>query len=693
MEVDNNLFWIILSIVFISHRMIFLTLFQRFPFVRLTLALVIGLWIGWEFAPNLSIIVVLGVMLMLVFALTTIWTLTSSLQWINGVSWLFLVGAIGILLMPPLKTVPLEVVGKTVEITGFVTKQQTKGKGYVELTVLVENSSQYQIYLIDKKLQLLITGVDSFYVNSRIAFKSKLIPIYPTNSQFRFDYNRYLLNRGVVATAFADTLLPLAPKYSFTQLIPRLANFANSHLKRSYQNIGFKEDELGVMLALLDGDKSEISKSVKEDYQKSGTTHILAVSGMHVGIIAELLLGLFAWLDGFKMRRTKVVIVVLLLWLYTIIAGLEPSIIRATIMFSILITTRQLQREASLVNALFLSAFIILVLMPNSIFDAGFWLSYLAVGSIILFYPKIERLWSPKQYLFKKIWELVAITLSAQIATAPYVFYLFGTFPTYFLFSNMLIIPAVPVAMIGGVGVVSLSVMTDNLVWLNQLVVGVISYMNGVVRLIQLLPFSQIVDLRITFTSLLAIYMVMILAIAYKKSHRFWQLLLAQLFLIFAISASILGEYEKNMQSNLTVISQSQPSLFLKNGNKCTLFSSYINEFQVAQLQMFVNQFSYQKGIDTLTVTRDITPFFMNNEVGLIINNTKLLQEEFLFRYCPRWIVVFDRFKPSNELIVKMEQHACQLIAYHSYLEDEIDRSTYWNLYFRGDYTTVSMAR
>ena len=133
---------------------------------------------------------------------------------------------------------------------------------------------------------------------------------------------------------------------------------------------------------------------------------------MHVGIIAELLLGLFAWLDGFNMRRTKVAIVVLLLWLYTIIAGLEPSIIRATIMFSILIITRQLQREASLINALFLSAFIILLLMPNSIFDAGFWLSYLAVGSIILFYPKIEGLWSPKQYLFKKIWELVAITLS-----------------------------------------------------------------------------------------------------------------------------------------------------------------------------------------------------------------------------------------------------------------------------------------
>ena len=673
--------------------MVFLTLFQRFPFVRLTLALVIGLWIGWEFAPNLPIIVALGLLFLLVFTLTTIWNLGSSLQWINGGSWLLLVGVIGVWLMPPIKTLPPEVVGKTVEITGFVTKQQSKGKGYVELTVLVEKSNLFQMLLIDKKLQLLISGVDSMYVNSRIAFKTKLIPIYPTNSQFRFDYNRYLLNRGVVATAFADTLLTLPSKFNITQLIPLMANFANSHLKRSYQNIGFKEDELGVMLALLDGDKSEISKSVKEDYQKSGTTHILAVSGMHVGIIAELLLGLFAWLDGFKMRRTKVAIVVLLLWLYTIIAGLEPSIIRATIMFSILIITRQLQREASLINALFLSAFIILLLMPNSIFDAGFWLSYLAVGSIILFYPKIEGLWSPKQYLFIKIWELVAITLSAQIATAPYIFYLFGTFPTYFLFSNMLIIPAVPVAMIGGVAVASLSVVTDNLVWLNQLIIGVISYMNGVVRQIQLLPLSQIVDLRITFISLLAIYLVMIFIVAYKKSHRFWLLLMAQLFLIFAISASILGECENKMQSNLTVISQSKPSLFLRNGDKCILFSSNINEFQMAQIQTFANQFSRQAEIDTFTINSEITPFFLNNEVGLIIKSGKLLQDESWFRYSPRWIVVFGRCKLSNELIAKMEQHACQLIAYNSYLEDGVDQSRYWNLYIRGDYTTVSMAR
>ena len=199
----------------------------------------------------------------------------------------------------------------------------------------------------------------------------------------------------------------------------------------------------GVASALFLGIRDGIDNEVQNAYRSAGATHVLAVSGLHVGILSAII----AFLLGFLRKHNKfkylyLFFVLGVLFSYSFLTGLSPSVLRASVMFAIIQIGLTFSRRTNIYNNLAFSAFLLLIFSPYMIFEVGFQLSYLAVLGIVLIQPKIVRLWKPSSWIIKKGWELLTVSLAAQLITFPICLYYFHQFPSYFWLSGFVVIPA-----------------------------------------------------------------------------------------------------------------------------------------------------------------------------------------------------------------------------------------------------------
>ena len=194
--------------------------------------------------------------------------------------------------------------------------------------------------------------------------------------------------------------------------------------------------------AMLLGDRGGVSDDLEDSFARSGTMHILAVSGLHLGILYWLLLQLIGpWRRHFILKWLFILISLLALWSFALITGLAASTQRAAIMFSILLLGNTLKKDSNSVNALGVSALIILWVEPHQLYSVGFQLSYMALAGILYLQPLIARWWQVQNRALKYFWELISVSLAAQVAVLPLTVYYFHQFPVYFLLSNLLLIP------------------------------------------------------------------------------------------------------------------------------------------------------------------------------------------------------------------------------------------------------------
>lgn len=270
---------------------------------------------------------------------------------------------------------------------------------------------------------------------------AKLRPIQGPLNPHQFNYKTFLERRNVYHQLYLTPKDHVILSRSITTIYgyaDTLRKTINSKLKAA----GFKPDTLGIINAMLLGQRQDIDSSIYNNYINAGTIHILAVSGLHVGIILFILNGLFKPLMllryGYILRP---VLIVVLLWLFAIVAGLSPSVTRAVTMFSIISVAMHLKRPTNIYNTLVISAFSILLIKPNFLFEVGFQMSYLAVLGIVSFQPAIYKLWSPKFWIIDKPWQIFTVTLGAQIGVLPISLYYFHQFPGLFFISNLVVIP------------------------------------------------------------------------------------------------------------------------------------------------------------------------------------------------------------------------------------------------------------
>ena len=226
-------------------------------------------------------------------------------------------------------------------------------------------------------------------------------------------------------------------------ILRNLARSAGDRIKVIIDGIPFEQGSTnGIIKALLTGDRSGITQQTAQVFRDSGASHILALSGLHLGIIYGVLSKIFSigGNSSFK-RRMKSVIIIIACIMYTLATGAGASITRAC-MFIVLKETAELTgRNISLKGILATSLALHLAFDPMSATDVGFQLSYAAMMGIAFLFPVMKRLWKNEWPGLKWMWESLSVSISCQITTGPLAYYYFGTFPQYFLLTNLLAIP------------------------------------------------------------------------------------------------------------------------------------------------------------------------------------------------------------------------------------------------------------
>ena len=276
-------------------------------------------------------------------------------------------------------------------------------------------------------------------------------------------------------------------------------------LLERYRLLGASDAEYAVLAAMTLGDKTAMTKDLKEVYAISGASHVLALSGLHLGIIYVLLSML---VPGRRFRMLSQVLIVLSIWGFVLLVGMPVSVVRAAVMISICALLSIFHRNPVSLNSLSLAVICILLANPASIFDVGFQLSFAAMLAILLVQPLMEGMVSQaylmKHPLLRWLWGVISVSVAAQIGVAPLIAYYFGRFSTYFILTNLVVIPAVTL-------ILYLALVTLLLPVTAVLLVKVVGWLNTILQLIATnLPYANIEGLQPTVLQTLAVYVILI---------------------------------------------------------------------------------------------------------------------------------------------------------------------------------------
>lgn len=278
-------------------------------------------------------------------------------------------------------------------------------------------------------------------VGTRLLITDQLVKNFKPNNPDQFDYGGYLASKGIYAQIYTEAdQIKKATKIN--KDIWYYTSLFRNKIAENLAKSGFQKEELAVIMALILGQQQDISAEVLQDYQYAGAVHILSVSGLHVGFILIFIGFLLQPLPNTKTGNTfKIIITLLSLWLFAIIAGFSPSVVRSATMFSFIAIGKFINRETNSVHTTIVSLLVILLIEPNFLFDIGFQLSYLAVFFILWLQPIFQRIWQPKNVVIGYFWDIITISFAAQIGTLPLSIYYFHQFPGLFFITNLVLIP------------------------------------------------------------------------------------------------------------------------------------------------------------------------------------------------------------------------------------------------------------
>jgi len=384
------------------------------------------------------------------------------------------------------------------------------------------------------------TVIKNCRVGDKLIVNTKLSFIEPPKNPYQFDYKKFTQRKGIYLTGYA-------PAYSWEKIenskkitVKRYASYLQRLLSHKLVESGLTPAEFSVAAAILLGNDETLEPELRASYAATGVSHILCVSGMHVGVIFMILGFLLKPLDRtVKSRFIKNVILLLAVWLYANITGLAPSVTRSATMFSFVIVSKFLRRKTNVFHSLFASLFILLSINPVLLFEMGFQLSYLAVFSIVLFQNKITKCYKPKTKVANYFWELSAVSLVAQFATAPIATYYFGQFPNYFLLTNLFIIPLSFAMTVTGVATLAFSFSEFISKGFGFLLNLELKIMNTVVYFVEKLPGALTTNISINYLQVLVLYSLFIAFLIFKKNRKQLTICLLALINIFLLIRTI----------------------------------------------------------------------------------------------------------------------------------------------------------
>jgi len=255
-----------------------------------------------------------------------------------------------------------------------------------------------------------------------------------------FDYRFYMENEGIRYYAFTSKVNIIKHTVPDRRNLNHKALIIREKIIAIYKENGVTGEKLALVAAMTLGQRNMLDQEQKLNFIKAGVMHIMAVSGLHSVILSMFVFSLLFFMKG-RFNILRIIITILILWAFAFVTGLTPSVLRATLMFSFFQVGSMMKRKVNGVNSVLASAFVLILIRPSVIFDAGFLLSYSAVIYIICFYQDFYLKLHFKNWLSDKIWQSAVVTIVAQLGTLPLTLMLFNRFPVYFILTNIIIVP------------------------------------------------------------------------------------------------------------------------------------------------------------------------------------------------------------------------------------------------------------
>ncbi|MFH6767920.1 ComEC/Rec2 family competence protein [Gaetbulibacter aquiaggeris] len=522
----------------------------NFNIIKLSVCLIIGILFGYFYnTTTISLLYILGALLLLF----TISYFVAKNQFIKTI-WFGMIGYAIMICIGILNVNIHNPLNNSTHYSNVINEKNDSTKLFTLRIREVLKSSYYDDkYIVD------LIKIDSLKVSGKSILNIKKDPlnnplkvgdVFMTKTSLRdvnpplnpgqFNYKNYLEKQYIYHQLFVTKDMLFNLKTS-DQTVFGIANKIREHINFKLIKYSFKPDELAIINAILLGQRQNISEDVYTNYRNAGAIHILAISGLHIGIILIMLSSVFKPLERLRYGiYIKTILIVLILWSFAIIAGLSASVSRAVSMFSIVAVGMHLKRPTNIYNTLAISIFLLLLFKPLFLFDVGFQLSYLAVFGIVSLNPTLDNLWTPKYWLFKKLWQTLTVTLSAQIGILPISLFYFHQFPGLFFLTNLLIIPLLGIILGVGIIILFLAVLNILPMALAKLFGLLINYMNHIVGWVAEQEAFLITDISFSLLFVVVFYLFIISCFRFIINRNYQRFLLllsiivvAQIILIY----------------------------------------------------------------------------------------------------------------------------------------------------------------
>ena len=409
-----------------------------------------------------------------------------------------------------------------------------------------------------------------------LVVSNKFKEVEDIKNPHQFDFKKYYKNKNIYHQGYFKSNSWIFTGKSEANPILRLSFEYRAELKSTFSAYFDNRAIKGVAEAIVFGYKEDLDEDWLKAFSKTGTIHVLAVSGLHVGIIFVLLSSLLG-LGRSKGSGLiiKSILIVLFLFAYSMLTGFSPSVSRASLMFSVVIMGKAFNRNSSIYNTLTFAAFILVLINPLNIYNVGFQFSFLAVIGIV-YYKDMFRNWFPRlSWLGDKVITLLSVSLAAQITTFPLGLYYFHQYPNLFMISNLVVIPCISVILYTGIFfVISSKISVVVSVYLARIMEVYIQFISDVVHYIQNIPYAFFENVHITLGQMLSIYGFIILLTVTRKLK--WKY--ARWLMIVPVLSFVLCDqyYEKSLQGSEVICFdvRNETLVAFRSGKQITFLAS-----------------------------------------------------------------------------------------------------------------------
>lgn len=388
----------------------------------------------------------------------------------------------------------------------------------------------------------------AFLPGDRVIFSCSPEEIKNMGNPYEFDFKYYMESRGTRYQAFIGSKDLIFVRHPPRNSLRTLPVIIRKKIISMFRTCGVSEERLPLVAAITLGEKSNLDPEQKQYFIKAGIMHIMAVSGLHAVILSYFIFSILFFLKG-KNNILRVIITILILWLFAFITGMSPSVVRAVLMFSFLQAGKLLKRPVNSLNSVLASATVLLLLRPSVIFDAGFLLSYSAVIFIIAFYNDIYRIFTLKNKIADQLWQSAAVTIAAQAGTLPLTIMLFNRFPVLFLFTNIIIVPVSSLLIIAGC-IIPVSCHIPVIRELSGFILDKLTWLTAVLtEKAASIPFSSIDNIGLSVPECIAltVFITLLFIFLLKEKSRVKMLHVLSSLLLFILLATV-----RNVSTSLT---------------------------------------------------------------------------------------------------------------------------------------------